>query len=245
MRAFVWKRWKENISLDQTISEWFCLAWSAKWLYSGEVMGEVLTPEEVKEEDDCRIMADLYDLVSKADIIIAHNGDKFDIPKINARFIINGFPPYKSVFSIDTLRIAKKQFGFSSNKLDALAGYFGIEHKMDTDFELWANCMKGDEEALSYMLEYNKKDVTILEEVYLKLRPWIKGHPNLNTIYCDMEEINCCNCGSGNLEELIGEYYHTSVGKYQLYRCKDCGALVRGRKAVNRIKNIKVTSVGR
>ena len=40
MKAYVWKRWKENISLDQTISEWFMLCWSAKWLYSEEAMGE-------------------------------------------------------------------------------------------------------------------------------------------------------------------------------------------------------------
>lgn len=52
MRAFVWKRWKENISLGQTISEWFMLCWSAKWLYSTEVYGESITPEDVLKEDD-------------------------------------------------------------------------------------------------------------------------------------------------------------------------------------------------
>ena len=45
LKAYVWKRWKENISLDQTISEWFMLCWSAKWLYSAETMSCSVTPE--------------------------------------------------------------------------------------------------------------------------------------------------------------------------------------------------------
>lgn len=226
MRAYVWKRWKENISLEQTISEWFMIAWSAKWLYDGEIMGEVLTPEEAKSEDDSRIVKKLWELINKADIVVAHNGNSFDIPKMNARFIIHGLPPTKPFFSVDTYRIAKKYFGFSSNKLDALAGYFGLAHKLDTDFELWKRCLDGEEEALSYMLEYNKMDVKVLEEVYLKLLPWIKGHPNMNAF---TDEVVCTNCGSRDIEILEGQYYYTQVNKYQLLRCKHCGAVFRSR----------------
>lgn len=244
MKAYVWNRWHTNVYLEQTISEWFCIAWSAKWLYSNEVIGEVVTPVEALKEDDSRIMKKLYELISQADIIVAHNGDKFDIPKINSRFISLGLPPYKPVFSIDTLKVAKKQFGFSSNKLDALAEYFGIHHKLETSFDLWKRCLNGDVKSLQYMLEYNKMDVKILEEVYLRLRPWIKGHPNMANIYNE-DELNCSACGSDKLELLPNQYYYTSVGQYQLYRCKECGALSRGRKALNKIKNIKTTSVGK
>lgn len=244
MKAYVWNRWHTNIYLEQTISEWFCIAWSAKWLYSNEVIGEVVTPIEALKEDDSRIMKKLYELISQADIIVAHNGDKFDIPKINSRFISLGLPPYKPVFSIDTLKVAKKQFGFSSNKLDALAEYFGIPHKLETSFDLWKRCLNGDVKSLQYMLEYNKMDVKILEEVYLRLRPWIKGHPNIANIYNE-DELNCSACGSDKLELLPNQYYYTSVGQYQLYRCKECGALSRGRKALNKVKDIKVTSVGK
>ena len=244
MKAYVWNRWHTNVYLEQTISEWFCIAWSAKWLYSNEVIGEVVTPIEALKEDDSRIMKKLYELISQADIIVAHNGDKFDIPKINSRFISLGLPPYKPVFSIDTLKVAKKQFGFSSNKLDALAEYFGIPHKLETSFDLWKRCLNGDVKSLQYMLEYNKMDVKILEEVYLRLRPWIKGHPNMANVYNE-DELNCSACGSDKLELLPNQYYYTSVGQYQLYRCKECGALSRGRKALNKIKNIKITSVGK
>ena len=227
MRAYIWNMWNNNTHLEQMISDWFCISWSAKWLYSNEVMGEVLTPEEAINEDDCRIVTSLWKLFNEADIIVAHNGNKFDIPRMNSRFIINGLPPTKPYFSIDTCLIARKQFGFSSNKLDALAEYFNIPHKLDTSFDLWKNSMNGDEESLNYILKYNKMDVIILEEVYLKLRPWIKNHPNMGNL--EGLELACSNCGSKNLEEL-DDYYYTSVGKYKLYRCKHCDAISRSRK---------------
>ena len=231
MKAYVWKRWKENISLDQTISEWFMIAWSAKWLYDNNVYGDVLTPKEAILEDDSRIVKKLWELINQADIVVAHNGNSFDIPKMNSRFIINGLPPTKPFFSVDTCRIAKKQFGFSSNKLDALAGYFGLGHKLDTTFDLWKKCMEGDETSLGYMLEYNKQDVKVLEEVYLKLLPWIKGHPNMNA-FMD-EPLVCTNCGSDEVELLEGQYYYTQVNKYPLLRCKHCGAIFRGRASIS------------
>lgn len=241
MKAYVWRMWKENIHLEQVISDWFCIAWSAKWLYSEDIMGDVLTPEEVKAEDDGRIIRSLWALINEADIVVSHNGNKFDIPRINSRFIINGLAPTKPYFSVDTCQIARKQFGFSSNKLDALAGYFNIPHKMDTDFNLWKRCLEGDIEALEYMLDYNKKDVAILEEVYLKLRPWIKNHPNMGNL--EGKEMACSNCGSTNLVPMTGKYYYTSVGKYQLYKCSTCGAISRGRFSV--AKSPSINSVGK
>lgn len=248
MRAYVWRRWKQNISLDQTISEWFMLAWSAKWLYSAETMGENLTSTEAKAEDDSRIVRSLWKLIDEADIVVAYNGKRADVPWCNARFIVNGMMPPKPYFLVDPLITAKHQFGFSSNKLDALAGYFDIPHKMDTDFDLWRRCMEGDQEALDYMGEYNKKDTEILELVYLRMRPWIKGHPNVNN-YIESPVPVCAICGSENLELLPDQYYFTSVCKYELFRCKDCGAVVRGRKNLNTMsterKQIPIVASGK
>lgn len=241
IKAYIWRLWKEDIHLDQIINDWFCIAWSAKWLYNTEIMGETLTPEEVLHENDSRIIKDLWALINEADIIVSHNGNKFDIPRINARFIINNLEPTKPFFSIDTCQIAKKQFGFSSNKLDALATYFNIDHKLHTDFNLWKECLNGSEEALQYMLHYNKKDVAILEEVYLKLRPWIKNHPNLGNL--QGQHMICSACGSDNLVLIKDKYYYTSVGKYPIYRCKDCGAISRGRKSI--ISSPELNSVGK
>jgi len=229
LKAWVWGKWDQNISSDQLISDWFLLSWSAKWLYSSEVFSGVLEPEEVFAENDERIINPLWDLVDQADILIAHNGNRFDVPRLNSRFIVNGLMPPSSYKTIDTLQVARSQFGFSSNKLDDLASIFKLGKKLHTGFELWRKCMAGDKESLKYMEKYNKKDVVLLEEVYLQLRPYIKSHPNA-AVYVDSLEPMCSMCGSTYLKEEKNLYY-TNTGAFKQYRCS-CGALSRGRKNI-------------
>ena len=231
VKAFVWKMWKENISLDQIINDWFVICWSAKWLGSTNIMGECLTPKEIKKEDDKRVVKALWKLFDEADIIIAHNASRFDIPKMNARFLYHNLVPPTPYRVIDTLEVAKKQFKFTSNKLDALADFFGFPRKLNTDFNLWKDCLDGKESALKYMFKYNKYDVELLEAVYLKLLPWIHNHPNLSN-YLDTNNTVCSNCGSSHMELIKNSYYKTQVGTFQLYRCKDCGAISRGRLSI-------------
>ena len=246
MVVYAFSRWKQNISLNQTISETFLISWSAKWFMSDEVMYDCLTPSEALAKDDSRIVKGLWKLFDEAEVLIAHNATGFDIPKANSRFIINGLLPPSPYQVIDTLLVAKKQFGFSSNKLDALAGYFGIQTKLDTDFSLWANCMNGDQDALYYMTKYNIIDTEILEEVFINMRPWIKSIPNMSLYYEDDKQ-RCCSCGGSHVKEIDDRYYYTSVGAYPVYRCLTCGGLSRGRKTViakSKNKNT-LTSVGK
>ena len=174
-----------------------------------------------------------------ADGFAMHNC-KFDIPMVNSRFAIHGFLPPSPYKQIDTLDVAKRSFKFSSNKLDALAGYFNIEHKDPTDFKLWKACMEGSKKALDYMFSYNKKDVEILEKVYLKIRPWIKNHPNLATISMD-DGLTCPICGGHDVIPIPGKFAGTSVSQYQAYRCRDCFAIVRGREKIN--DKVQLTTV--
>lgn len=242
LTGYLWSRWNQNLSLDATISEWFMLCWSAKWLYSNNLISCRLTSEEALAEDDSRIIEELWRLINEADIVIAHNAKQADIKWMNTRFVVHGLAPPKPYHVIDTLEVAKKNFGFSSNKLDALAGYFGIEHKLDTNFQLWKDCMHGKEEALEYMEKYNRIDVEILESVYIALRPWIKNHPNMGNLITS--EAPCCSCcASKNIELIPNKHYYTSIGKYELFRCKDCGGVSRGRVNLNKGKNELVATV--
>lgn len=59
LSAYVWSRWKQNVYLEQTISEWFMLTWSAKWLHDDKVYSAAVTREEVLREDDKRIVEQL------------------------------------------------------------------------------------------------------------------------------------------------------------------------------------------
>lgn len=231
LKAFVWQHsvWGGNVSDDQVIGEWFMLTWAAKWLYDDEIMSARLTGKEALKEDDSRIVKQMWKLLDEADIVIAHNGDKFDVPNMNTRFVVNGLTPPSPYQRIDTLRIARRQFGFTHNNLDALAKVFGFDVKLDTNFGLWKDAVAGSDEALGYMEDYNKGDVRLLEEVYLKLRPWINSHPNLG-LYMISDGSVCPNCGSKDLEWITEKYYYTTANRYPEFRCK-CGAYGHSRKA--------------
>lgn len=231
MQAFVWKRYKENVSLEQTISESFMLCWSAKWLYDEEVMGDCLTSEEAIGENDFRIVNSLYNLINEADVIIAYNGRNFDIPYMNQRFLTYGFAPYVPVQVIDPYETAKSVFRFSSNKMDNIATQLGLQNKIKTDFNLWKGCMFGDKKSLDDMLKYNKQDVVVLEEIYCQMLPWIKNHPNLSNYFENKKR--CVKCASEDIQEL-NRYFYTPSGKYKLYRCKNCGAIFRGKTNLNK-----------
>jgi DNA-directed RNA polymerase subunit RPC12/RpoP len=235
-RAYVWKFWKENVGQNQVISDWFCLTWSAKWLFEDDVISAKLTPSEVKNEDDERIVRRLWSLLDESHIVVAHNAINFDIKKINTRFIQYNLPPPSPYEVIDTLAHAKKRFGFSSNRLNYINAVLGLEVKQDTGgFELWAKCMEGSQEALNNMESYNIQDVRILEDLYLKMRPWIQPHPNIG-LHIEDNVVACPSCGHDHLEPC--GTYNTYVNIYEALRCKSCGAVSRSRKPItNKVKS--------
>lgn len=226
MKAYVWSMWDQNVSVSQVIQPTIMLSWAAKTLFGSHMQSDVLTPEEAVLATDERISASLWDVMNGSDIVIGHNINGFDIKKMNTRFLMNGFPPPKPSSVIDTLEVAKKMFGFDSNKQEFLAMMLLDDHKIKTDFELWAACDHGEQDALNKMSTYNKYDVTLLEEIYLAIRPWIKGHPNLG-LYTDELQQVCNNCGSINVVE--DGFYYTPANKFVSYRCENCGAYTRER----------------
>lgn len=248
IRAYVWNIWNQNIGLNQIESDWFCLTWSAKWLFDDKVYGGKLTGEEAIREDDKRIIQGVWEMINKADIVIAHNGDKFDMPKLNTRFLIHGLQPPLPYQSIDTLKHIRKQFGFTSNKLDYVNKILNLPRKKEHEgMPLWVKCIKGDDKSLQEMYDYNVEDVKILEETYLVIRPWIKPHPNMGLFILDEHSAHCPSCGSADLADQ-GKPYMTTVNAYEVFRCNNCGATGRRRKCVSmtpKVKNNILSSIPR
>lgn len=243
IQAFVWSLWKQNVSTQAIIDDWFMLTWSAKWLFEDEIMSDRLTGKEALEKNDKRIVQSLRDLLDEADIVIAHNGQKFDIKKLNTRILMNDIKQYSPFQMIDTLLHARKQLAFSSNKLDYLGEQLGVGRKVaHQGFEMWERCYNGEDQALIEMEEYNRGDVTLLEDVYLKLRSYIKPHPNLGLFINDDTEV-CPACGSDDLE--FGGTYATSVNTYQAYRCKCCDSQGRSRKSSSIGKSNLIAPIAR
>lgn len=219
--GYVWGKWEQDV-IDFKKS-WYVLSFAVKWLGDKKTQTFAL-PDYPKfktnKEDDADLMRELWGFLDKADIVVAHNGDKFDLLKANARFIAHGMTPPSPYFSVDTLKLARTYFKFDSNRLNDLAKYLGVGAKLPTTgANLWFGCMQGDEKSWKRMRRYNAHDVDLLEQVYLKLRPWAKRHPNMS--YFNRRELNCPVCESPDTKRSGWRYLRCS--KKQRRTCLECG----------------------
>lgn len=238
MTGKFWGQWKQNIALNQIDIDWYVLSWAAKWLGKDEVLSDSLFEYEDYrpfEEEDYNILTTIWELLDEADIVVAHNGRQFDVKKLNARFLKYGMKPPSPFKIVDTLEVVKKNFRLTSNKLDYVAKYLKVGGKLSHEgMELWNKCVRGEEKAWEKMVEYNRRDVVILERVYNKLLPWISNHPNLG-LYTSTETPVCPKCGGHHLH--FRGYYYTNVSKFHRFQCQSCGGW--GRQRVNAVPKKK------
>jgi DNA polymerase III epsilon subunit-like protein len=209
---------------------------SVAWKFLGD---KDVSYMEVRDEHDYMICKVLHSLLDEADFVVAHNLKKFDLPKINTRMIYHSFDPYSPVKMVDTLEIAKKKFGFSSNKLEYLAKFLGVTPKLShskfVGHELWNQCLKGNDEAWDEMREYNIGDVVTLEGVYKALSPWA-GHLHPSVAPYDEQSTRdvCPKCGSHHIQ--YRGYATTNQNKYARFQCNSCGGWGRSTKRVKGVE---------
>ena len=223
IKAAMWSMWQQGVGLNQIDSDWYILSFSAKWSHSDEVIYKDLRGV-VDKEDDSELMEMLFDLLNEATVVVAHNGRKFDVKKINARLILNGLPKPSHYRVVDTLEIAKRQFAMTSHKLeyltDKLCQTKKSKHGKFAGYTLWAECLKDNLEAWQEMEEYNKLDVLSLEELYSVLSSWDDKLPNYDVYVDDVLDMS--------VWEKDG-FYYSNLGKYQIYRNRVTGVQRRSR----------------
>lgn len=181
--------------------------------------------------DDKALCGVLHRLMDAADIICAHNGDAFDIKKINSRLITNGFSPPSPFKTIDTLKIARRAFKFDSNKLDNIGRYLQEGRKIpNTGADLWRGCVNGDPKSWRVMRRYGKQDTELLAGVYERLKAWAPNHPNMNLYKAVRDRppgIPCPTCESTNTHRRgIAVKLNTRRHRFQ---CQGCGSWFTGK----------------
>lgn len=231
--ANVWGLFKQNIGLEMIDRDWNILSVCFKWLGERKVTyADVAHKEDYS--DDKELLELIWQFLDDADVIVAQNGRRFDVKKINARFIEHGMVPPSPYKIVDTLEVAKRHFGFTSNKLawmtDKLCTVKKRSHAKFPGYKLWQQCLRGNREAWREMRLYNIDDVRSMEELYLIFLPWISNHPNFGN-YVNLDKPVCNRCGSEHIVK--NGTYHTDVGQYQRFRCHGCGGTLRGRILMN------------
>jgi transposase-like protein len=208
IESYHWGLFDQNIGLDQIKVDWSIMAFCVKPLGDDNIVyADTSGRGKRRVRDDSGLLRQLWQILDDADIVVAQNGARFDVPKINARLISSGYGPYSPIRVIDTLAVSRKYFKFTSNKLawtSKLTDQPKDEHRQFPGFELWKECLKDNPEAWAEMKKYNIADVVATEALYLKQRPWIKGHPDIGAYAIETDQLDiqqgesCPKCGSTN-----------------------------------------------
>lgn len=228
MLAYIWSPWDQTVNMERLIHPTWLLCWSAKWAHEKKPLFDMVTSDEAIEQDDTRIIMSLAEIIREADVIVAHNGDKFDLRILNTRLLQLGLEPIGPKQTIDTLKLAKENFRFTYNRLDYLGEFLGVGRKIKTDFNLWKQCYYGDATAIDKMVKYNVQDVILLEKIFNRMKPYVKRLPRL--VEPDGSHERCCpHCGSTKLQ--ARGVSRTQACTYQRYQCKKCQRYCRRRKS--------------
>lgn len=220
--AYVWGKYEQDVIAFK--SEWYILSVAYKWLGEKEI--HCLTIQGRKGNDKI-LVTKLRELFHQADVVIAHNGDAFDIKKARARFIFHGLKPPSQFATVDTYKVAKRYFNFNSNKLNDLGIYLKVGEKVKhTGFDLWLGCMQDKAKSWSLLKKYNKQDVALLERVYNKLLPWMDKHPHMALLE---DRKGCPKCGSS--EVIKDGIRANSMSIQQQWFCKACEGYYLTRKS--------------
>ena len=223
---------KRRINFEEVL-EWprtICLAWRTLGRRKVEFAAEW---EDDGYEGMLRRAWDAYD---QADIIVGHNVAAFDTKHLNTGWRDLGLTPPSPFKCVDTLTQARRVFGDESKQLVALTSRLGIATKTDKyDSAVAKAALAGDKKAQRKLAAYNKGDIIASEELYLRILPWIQGHPNVNLYSVDEDTENCPKCNVPNTLQRRG-YAYTPLGKYAQFACMTdkggCGSWMRGTKAL-------------
>lgn len=212
--VYTWGLWNQNIGLNQIASTSKVICFSAKWLGSGKK--NVMFHSVYDGGHEAMVKA-AWDLLDESDAVIHYNGASFDIPHLNREFLEAGLGPPSAYQNVDLYKLIRK-FKFQSRKLDHISTELGLEGKVSHEgFDLWLKCLDGNAKAWKTMEKYNKRDVTLMEDLYEILLPWLSALPNYRLYDA---EAGCPRCGAKHVQRRGITRTATSV--FQQYQCQKC-----------------------
>lgn len=194
-----------------------CICW--KW--AGEKKVHSLSWD--KNQCDKSMLKKFSKEIMKADLVVAQNGDKFDVKFCAGRLCFHRLPPWGDLLTEDTLKISRKAFYLNSHKLDYMAKFFKLDKgKHHTSLQLWIDiCVNKCFKALKKMISYCKHDVVLLEKTYRRI---IKYAPKAHKGRMLGNGIDSCRaCGSKDLMRNGFKYLASGIVQ-QRYVCRKCCA---------------------
>lgn len=225
--ATCWGTGKTHISDEQILEPTRIICLSYKWAHESKV--HHLVWDQIKS--DKKLCQDFSYIISEADLVVGHNGKSFDIKTINARIAFHCLPPIPETLVDDTLQQARTKFRLPSMKLRYLAKYFDLTPKAPPPdgLEPWKSLLLDPVDSdrytkyMKHMLFYCDQDALTLEELHLRIAPYVKSKLNRNLFFKSADgevAMVCPGCGYGEYSRR--GYNYSQVRKTQRFQCKSC-----------------------
>lgn len=174
------------------------------------------------DDADKEMLSEFSKVYGQADVVVAHNGAHFDLPTLKSRIIRHNLPPISPTLLDDTY-IQSKPIRFNNHRLDYLGQFLNLGRKESTSYRLWVDIMHGSKRALKAMIHYCKQDVSLLEKIYNKLKPYVKTKLNLSVF---RQDPTCCpSCGGKLWKDGIK---HVGLKIVNQFECSKCHKKTRG-----------------
>lgn len=211
--------YKVDISYQQILEERRII--TAAWKWEGKDKIHDIAWDNDRQDE--KLVHKLTGVMNKADEIVAHYGNGFDLPWVRTRAMRHGIvvPNWKS---IDTKAWSSNYFYLNSNKLDYLAQYLGLGAKIRTEYDLWKDATGGNNRqskaAVEKMRTYNRMDVILLEKVFKVLSNYCPL-PSHAGVMEGNARWSCPKCGGDNIAYCKPTVSKTGIVKHEML-CKDC-----------------------
>ena len=168
------------------------------------------------------MMEGVHEALCEADAVVSYNGASFDMPKIEGQFALLGMGLPPAPTQLDLYKAVRK-FGFICNKLDYVAPLFGLGGKVKHEgLEMWKAVKDGCPKARAKMARYCAGDVRLTEELYHRLKPYIRNHPRLRS------GGECSSCQSNNVQ--YRGFNYSKAFKTERVFCLDCRSWTTGKR---------------
>lgn len=207
-----------NLHYDniKSLAKIICISWG----WEGE--NKVHNVRWDKDMCDKQMLSEFIKELNKADEIVAHNGDRFDIKWIRTRALYHGIPMKNKYRSLDTLKKAKQNFNFPNNKLDTIARFLDVGAKVEHDgMKMWDAVQDGDKYYLDEMVKYCDGDIVVLQDVYYAMQSYITHNTHVGSSNGNLKA-SCASCGSEDISLVKNNFTALGTIKREV-ECNSCG----------------------
>ena len=221
----------ETTNLVANIGNVLCIGY--KWL--GDKQTTIMSirdyPVQLKADctDDRRLVKDFSKVMEQADSQVTWYGKKFDYRFINTRLLYHDLPPLPPVKHFDGWEVARYKLKLHSNRLQVVQDFLDLPvSKTPLSFRELARSRSGHIPSLKSIEEHCYADVEVLEQAYLKIRPYA-GEKHFNATLVSDDNDKCPTCGSKNIHR---RGLHMAITRlYQRWKCSNCGRWFRSLKS--------------